>query len=102
MPFYALRKCQQTSPVDKEVQVSKPHRNWRDVSFMDDSMGIHESHIAFTICGVADRRWTAYAFTDNDYDEDRQISEHECDYEGVLVDQIATDGARIVDANRPI
>jgi hypothetical protein len=102
MPFYALRKCQQTSSVGEEVEFPKPHRDWRDISFMDESMGIHESHMAFTVCGVADRRWTAYAFTDNDYDEDRQISEHECDYECVFADQIATNGARIIDANRPI
>jgi hypothetical protein len=90
MPFYALRKCQQTAPIEEEIKISKPHRNWRDISFMTESMGIHESHMAFTICGVADRRWTAYAFTDNDYDEDKQISEHECDYESLFADQIAT------------
>jgi len=100
MPFYALRGRPPT-PCTKDDVFTKPHRNWTDVSFLADSLGIHESHIAFTICGVADRRWVAYAFSDTDYDEDKEMGESQFDYNGMVADQIAGD-ARMVNANHPI
>jgi hypothetical protein len=100
MPFYALRERPPT-PCTKDDVSTKPLRNWTDVSFLADSLGIHESHIAFTICGVADRRWVAYAFSDTDYDENKEMDEFQFDYNGMFADQIAGD-ARDVDANKPI
>jgi len=101
MPFYALRKSR-SLPCKKDEVFVKPPRKWRDVSFVIDSSGIHESHMAFTVCGVADRRWVAYAFRDTDYDEDQDMGEFEFDYNGMAADQIAADGARPVNANHPV
>jgi hypothetical protein len=101
MPFYALRKCLPAPCIKDDVYI-KPLRDWRNLSFMASSLGIHESHMAFTVCGVADRRWVAYAFRDTDYDEDREMDESDFNYDGVVADQIAADVFRPVDANRPI
>ncbi|KAF2684747.1 hypothetical protein K458DRAFT_337807 [Lentithecium fluviatile CBS 122367] len=110
MPFYALRRGFR-EPCYKEEVFVKPRRIWRDISFLENGenaipdakpLGIHESHMAFTICGVANHRWIAYSFSDTDFDEDKDMGECEFDYSGMVADQIAADNTRPVNANHPI
>ncbi|KAL1595810.1 hypothetical protein SLS60_009500 [Paraconiothyrium brasiliense] len=60
------------------------------------SQVLHVGHVAINICGVANRRWTGYAFVDGD----EEMNEDDFfDYNTMVQDQFAANGD--VDANHP-
>lgn len=112
VPYYALRGALPNElPKEhmKDGVFTKPSRRYEDVSFLTKTrptpsagacLGLHQSHISITICGVANRRWTAYAFSDADYDGGKELPEDDFASEGAISDHIAGDND--VDANCPI
>ncbi|KAJ4344545.1 uncharacterized protein N0V89_012289 [Didymosphaeria variabile] len=103
MPFYVL-KNEDSKGRTRTALRTEPHREGKDMSFLANSKAssynwttarIEPAHISITVCGVADRRWKAYAFVDGD----EEMSEGEFDY-GTVVPDMLTD--RDTDANCPI
>lgn len=92
----------------KDGVFTKPRRKYRDVSFLatkkptsstDVPLGLHQSHISITICGVANCRWTAYSFSNADYDDGKELPDDDFESEGAIPDHIAADND--MDANIP-
>lgn len=103
MPFYVLRSAKDKENAPFACR-AEPHRTGKDLSFLANGKSstfdwmnskLEPAHVSITICGVADRRWTAYAFVDGDED----MSEDEFDNQFLLPDMIAD---RRIDSNCPI
>ncbi|KAH8693435.1 hypothetical protein GQ44DRAFT_733889 [Phaeosphaeriaceae sp. PMI808] len=108
LPFFALRKRKAEPWYPEEDVYVKPHRECEDISFLISNestkpdkniLYIHKPHFAFTICGVSDCRWVAYAFVDTDFDPNKAVHNFNFDYNTINEDQIAADGG--VNANHP-
>lgn len=61
--------------------------------------GISRAHFSFVVYGLSERRWDAYAFEENGFDE-KDLIDDVYPYEGFHVDPIVGDGS--VDANLPL
>lgn len=72
-----------------------------DVSALSNKLPfcIHERHIAFTICGIADHHWIAYAFSNTYYDGYKDLNEPEFDCNCIDLDEIMAYSARAPDEN---
>ncbi|KAK7181383.1 hypothetical protein DPSP01_008735 [Paraphaeosphaeria sporulosa] len=97
MPFYTLKVPDDPDILHDGLNGSS-HPACLDIFSITgkSSQVLEMAHIAINICGVADRRWTGYAFVD----DDECMSEEDFDYTTIVPDQFALNGE--VDANRPI
>ncbi|KAF1950725.1 hypothetical protein CC80DRAFT_225667 [Byssothecium circinans] len=108
VPFYALRTY-----LPREETTNPTARVTRDLSFLirdfpgtrkTAHLNLHEVHVAVAICGISEKRWTAYCFEDTAYDPDRALEEDDFCYDGANMDPIAStthDGV-FLDANWPL
>jgi hypothetical protein len=108
LPYFALR----VGHPEREVN-GKRQSQWINLSFLQTETpktkgqeihGIYRAHISLAIYGVSQRRWVAYAFDNNDFD-DREFGDGDSEdegypYKGFQEDPIASDGK--FDANVPI
>lgn len=77
-----------TTPTAKDCLwtsgISHQRGRWIDLSFLNTQppteaprlCSIYKGQFSFAICGSDNRRWTAYAFDDTDYDSEDLISEN--------------------------
>jgi hypothetical protein len=98
-----------------EHSEGKLPEQWIDLSFLQmptskyepkQYFALRKSRFSLVLCGSDNQHWVGYAFGDSGLDEDKleDLLEDVVSYEGsnLYEDPIASVGARVVDAKRPI
>jgi len=108
LKFFVFRPSDCTEATAYEARSVESVHKWTDLSFLESiaskvnakrKYGMSEAHFSFVICGWHERRWTAYAFDDTEFDGE-DLYERIYNYDSFQRDPFAPNTE--IDADTPI